>query len=95
MMALREDDLDWFKTTLIENSHKLHLFTDSFGKNIFHEIASSILLENRLSLYVAETLNILRSTENIDMQEYLNSYAIIDEDEYTPIHIAIMKHKKV
>lgn len=95
LIYLRGDDLEWYSNTLSESINSFDFFTDSLGKNFFHDISSSILPEVRLKLYLSKLISVIQKRSQNDLQKYLNGYANIDGDKYTPLHIAIMRHKKV
>lgn len=95
LSALQHDDLEWYKSVLNDYQSQLEIFIDSKGKNFFHDLCNSILYHDSLQNFFLSLHKSIQVSHNKTTSEYLNSRAKIDDDEYTPLHFAIVKQKKV
>ncbi|OMJ74304.1 hypothetical protein SteCoe_26791 [Stentor coeruleus] len=94
LSALQHDDLEWYNSILSDYQYQLEIFIDSKSKNFFHDLCNSILYHGRLQSFFLSLHKTIQASHNKTTSEYLNSRAKIDDDEYTPLHFAIVKQKK-
>ena len=94
LTSLQSDDIDWYLSIVNDNRKALDNFIDVKGFNFFHDIANSILPQKRLKDFFLSITNIFQNGPYL-LTEYLNGFAKLDDEEYTPLHLAIVKRKKV
>lgn len=95
LMALNHDDLEWFCTVLEDYKDSLNKFVDSRGKNFFHDLCRSLLLQERVREYFDAIIKVFHLSLKFNLLEWINAKALIDEDELSPLHYAIAFNKRV
>lgn len=95
LSALSHDDIDWYRSILQDTRCSIDQYKDANGLNIFHDISNSLLSQNKLINFFNAAAVAIRSFDSLNFSHFFNELAKFDEELYTPLHLAIVKRKKV